>query len=127
MRRRALLVPLLLAGLAACAPAAADHDGEVFAAGPMPAAAPKTPDAVPVVIDTDLAPDDLAAIALLVRHPRVDVVGITVPETGMVTCAGLGLSVCTVVDASGNPLSWPITLPANAAKMIFIKDPVWVM
>ena len=43
------------------------------------------------------------------------------------TCAGLGLSVCTVVDASGNPLSWPITLPANAAKMIFIKDPVWVM
>lgn len=102
MRRRALLVPLLLAGLAACAPAAADHDGEVFAAGPMPAAAPKTPDAVPVVIDTDLAPDDLAAIALLVRHPRVDVVGITVPETGMVTCAGLGL-LADLFDAMETP------------------------
>ena len=45
---------------------------------------------VPVVIDSDLAPDDLAAIAYLVRHPAVEVLAITVPTTGMVTCRGRG-------------------------------------
>jgi inosine-uridine nucleoside N-ribohydrolase len=43
---------------------------------------------VPVVVDSDLAPDDLAAIAYLLRHPDVEVLAITVPATGMVTCGG---------------------------------------
>ena len=68
--------------LAACSPAASDVDGEVFAAGPMARPPAKQPDAVPVVVDTDLAPDDLAALALLLRHPRVRVVAMTVPQTG---------------------------------------------
>ena len=94
MRSRLLLgavVPLVVAALAGCSAAASDSDGEVFVDGPLSPAAAKEPGAVPVVVDTDLAPDDLAAIALLVRHPRVDVIGVTVPETGMVTCAGLGV------------------------------------
>jgi inosine-uridine nucleoside N-ribohydrolase len=89
--RRLLLAPLVVAALAACAPAASDVDGEVFVAGPVASAAPKSPDAVPVVVDTDLAPDDLAALALLLRHPEVDVVAVTIPATGELDCRGTGL------------------------------------
>ena len=64
---------------------------KIFVAGPMSAPAPKSPDAVPVLVDTDLAPDDLAALALLARHPDVDVVAITVPGTGELGCVGRGL------------------------------------
>ncbi|HEX5918543.1 MAG TPA: nucleoside hydrolase [Nocardioides sp.] len=91
MRRRLLLVPLALAVLAACTPAASDTDGEVFVPGPMAPAAEKRGDAVPVVVDSDLAPDDLAALALLLRHPAVDVVAVTVPLTGQLDCRGTGL------------------------------------
>ncbi|RYP81061.1 hypothetical protein EKO23_24080 [Nocardioides guangzhouensis] len=85
MRRRLLAVGLtLLATVASGCTAPYDDDGEVT--GLMGAAPAKADDAVPVVIDSDLAPDDLAAITYLVRHPRVDVVGITVPATGMVGC-----------------------------------------
>jgi inosine-uridine nucleoside N-ribohydrolase len=91
VRRSLLAVPLLVTALVACTPAASDDDGEVFAPGPMAPAAQKRPDAVPVVVDTDLAPDDLAALALLLRHPDVRVVGVTVPQTGQLDCRGLGL------------------------------------
>lgn len=91
MRRRILLVPLAAAVLAACSPAASDVDGEVFARGPMAPAAEKRADAVPVVVDTDLAPDDLAALALLLRHPGVRVLAVTVPQTGELDCRGTGL------------------------------------
>ena len=46
---------------------------------------------MPVVVDTDLAPDDLAALALLLRHPGVRVVAVTVPMTGELDCRGTGL------------------------------------
>lgn|GEM_PF-6112959 len=91
MRRRILLVPLAVAVLAACSPAASDLDGEVFARGPMAPAAEKRADAVPVVVDTDLAPDDLAALALLLRHPGVRVLAVTVPQTGELDCRGTSL------------------------------------
>jgi hypothetical protein len=91
VRRRILLVPLAAAVLAACSPAASDVDGEVFARGPMAPAAEKRADAVPVVVDTDLAPDDLAALALLLRHPGVRVLAVTVPQTGELDCRGTGL------------------------------------
>lgn len=91
MRRRILLVPLAVSVLAACSPAASDVDGEVFARGPMAPAAEKRADAVPVVVDTDLAPDDLAALALLLRHPDVRVLAVTVPQTGELDCRGTGL------------------------------------
>ena len=57
----------------------------------MSPAAAQQPDAVPVVVDTDLAPDDLAALALLLRHPRVRVVAVTVPQTGELDYRGTGL------------------------------------
>jgi inosine-uridine nucleoside N-ribohydrolase len=89
--RRLLGVPLAVALLVACAPAPSDDDGEVLARGPMTPAADKRTDAVPVVVDTDLAPDDLAALALLLRHPDVRVVGVTVPQTGLLDCRGTEL------------------------------------
>lgn len=91
MSRWLLVVPLAVAVLAACSPAASDVDGEVFVAGPMAPAAAKRPDAVPVVVDTDLAPDDLAALALLLRHPGVRVLAVTIPQTGELDCRGTGL------------------------------------
>lgn len=102
MSRRLLLVPLLVAVVAACSPAASDADGEVYVAGPMAPAAPKRPDTVPVLVDTDLAPDDLAALALLVRHPGVEVVAITVPLTGQLGCVGRGL-VADLFEGLGTP------------------------
>ena len=71
---------------------------------PAPA---KASDAVPVVIDSDLAPDDLAAITYLVRHPRVRVLGITVPSTGMVTCDG-GLQLLADLFAAIETPSVPV-------------------
>ena len=102
MRRLSLLVPVVVATLAACSQAASDDDGEIFVAGPMSPAASKSPDAVPVLVDTDLAPDDLAALALLARHPDVDVVAITVPATGELGCVGRGL-VADLFDGIGAP------------------------
>jgi inosine-uridine nucleoside N-ribohydrolase len=102
VRRRLFLLPVVVAVLAACSPAASDADGEVFVAGAMAPAAPKRPDAVPVLVDTDLAPDDLAALALLVRHPGVEVVAITVPLTGQLGCVGRGL-VADLYEGLGTP------------------------
>jgi inosine-uridine nucleoside N-ribohydrolase len=89
MRPTSFLAAAVLA-LAGCS-AAADTDGEVFDAGPMSPAPAQHADAVPVVVDTDLAPDDLAALALLLRHPDVEVVAVTVPTTGELDCRGTGL------------------------------------
>ena len=102
MRRHLVLVPLVVSVLAACSPAASDADGEVYVAGPMAPAEPKRPDAVPVLVDTDLAPDDLAALAMLARHPGVQVVAITVPLTGQLGCVGRGL-VADLYEGLGTP------------------------
>lgn len=80
----ACALSLLVTGCAA----AYDDDGEVLVGGVLAAAPAKAASRVPLVIDSDLAPDDLAAIAYLVRHPSVEVLAITVPDTGMVTCSG---------------------------------------
>lgn len=87
-RRTRLAVAVLGLALAATATgcaAAYDDDGDAMAAGPM-TPAPVKRDPVPVVVDTDLAPDDLAALTYLMRHPDVEVVAVTVPRTGMVWC-----------------------------------------
>ena len=75
---------LVLVGLLAGCAAPYDDDGELsLAAGP---AVPKAADAVHVVVDTDLGGDDLAALALLVRHPDVVVEAVTISGTGLVGC-----------------------------------------
>ena len=91
MKRPVLVLAAALLALTGCSAAASDVDGEVFVAGPMAPAAEKHSDALPVVVDTDLAPDDLAALALLLRHPGVRVVAVTVPQTGELDCRGIGL------------------------------------
>lgn len=101
------LLPRVAGAVVACAlalsgcTAASDDDGEVVPAGELVPAPPKDPDAVPVVVDSDLAPDDLVALAYLMRHPSVEVLAVTVPETGMVTCP-LGVDVAhDLMDAVG--------------------------
>ncbi len=86
--RMAARVSAALAGLLLTTPActvAYDNDGEILGGALAPAPA-KSADAVEVVVDTDVAPDDLVALAYLMRSPRVRVLAITVPTTGMVDC-----------------------------------------
>lgn len=47
---------------------------------------------MPLLVDTDVAPDDLVAIAFLLASPRVDVEAITVSGTGEAHC-GAGVDV----------------------------------
>ena len=49
-------------------------------------------DALPLLIDTDVAPDDMVAIAFLLASPRVNVEAITVSGTGEAHC-GAGVDV----------------------------------
>jgi Inosine-uridine preferring nucleoside hydrolase len=76
----ALLVPVLALG-AWRGPS--DDDGETSY---ELAYAGAVSDPVPVVVDTDLGGDDLAALALLLRHPEVRVEAITIAGTGLVGC-----------------------------------------
>lgn len=58
--------------------------------GPSGSEAPATDalgDARPLLIDTDVAPDDLVAIALLLATPTVDIEAITVSGTGEARCS----------------------------------------
>jgi inosine-uridine nucleoside N-ribohydrolase len=84
MGRRRLLVAALGVGVVgACATGAS--------ASPSPtddAAAPP----LPMVIDTDVAPDDLVAIAFLLASPDVEIEAITVSGTGEAHC-GAGVDV----------------------------------
>lgn len=58
-----------------------------FAAPLAPGAAvPVAPDAVPMIVDTDMAPDDWMAILYLLMRSDVDVQAITVAGTGEVHC-----------------------------------------
>lgn len=59
-------------------------DGEVSRT--LGAARPPDPSATPVVVDTDLGGDDLAALAFLLRHPSVKVEAVTIAATGLVGC-----------------------------------------
>lgn len=110
MRRRLApaLAAALLAGLATGCTAAYDGDGELRPPGDLAPIPAKRADAVDVVVDTDLAPDDLVALAYLLRHPGVRVHAITVPTTGLVNCpVGIDLAhdLMTAVDVSPVPIS----------------------
>ena len=102
MRR---LATLLAAAIATSACTAAYDDGDVMPPGRLSAPAPKSADAVDVVVDTDLAPDDLVALAYLLRHPRVRVLAVTVPATGMVWCpAGVDIAHDLMVAVGADPV-----------------------
>lgn len=76
-RRSAVAALLVVAGLAACSD---DGDGDAVATTRPPGAP------VPLVVDTDLAADDLVALLFLLRSPDADVRAITVSGTGEVRC-----------------------------------------
>jgi pyrimidine-specific ribonucleoside hydrolase len=82
-RARLLLATLGLIVLNACAPGAP--------ASPSPTDAGAA-GARPLLIDTDVAPDDLVAIAFLVSSPSVEIKAITVSGTGEAHC-GAGVDV----------------------------------
>lgn len=77
----------VVAGLAAWLAAGCAANADDDAAQPdRLAPVERSVDATPVVVDTDLAGDDLVALAFLLRHPDVEVRAVTVAATGLVGC-----------------------------------------
>ena len=62
--------------------------GAAASAAPGPANSQGTPPARTLVVDTDVAPDDLVALSFLVSSPNVTIAAITVSGTGEAHCAG---------------------------------------
>ena len=83
------VVPLLVVTItvAGCAPRAVASPAGTATAAASTAAGGGTTAAVPLLIDTDVAADDLVAIAFLVASPEVDIRAITVSGTGEAHCA----------------------------------------
>ena len=95
--RLAALALAIALGSGACA-TTAPTVGPSAPASPITSAAAGAPSASvpvaegprPIVVDTDLAADDILAIMILLRDPKVDLRGIAVDGTGEVRCpAGL--------------------------------------
>ena len=74
-------------GSASTPPNGVPSASESPSTGPLPSAP-----AVTMLIDTDVAPDDLVAISFLVAAPNVEIAAITVSGTGEVHCPG-GVSI----------------------------------
>ena len=82
-----LLIALVgLVVVSDCAPMA-EPSAATSPTAPGPTDSDSTGDARPILVDTDVAPDDLVAIAFLVASPAVDIVAITVSGTGEAHCA----------------------------------------
>jgi inosine-uridine nucleoside N-ribohydrolase len=82
---------------------------------PVPTEAPSQA-ATPVIVDTDLATDDIVALTYLASRPDVDLLAVTVSGTGEVRCprgadiargllAGMGRSDTPVACGSSQPLA----------------------
>jgi inosine-uridine nucleoside N-ribohydrolase len=82
--------------------------GLVAGCGSPPAAEPSgTPEpavvSIPAIIDSDFSIDDLAAIAILLRDPQVDVQAITIEGTGIAHCKAGRLMARYLLDQLGSP------------------------
>lgn len=64
---------------------------------------PATPPSRTLLIDTDVAPDDLVALSFLLSAPNVTVAGITVSGTGEAHCAGGVAVVLGLLERLGAP------------------------
>ncbi len=83
----------VLAVVGGCAPGTAPSDSPPATDGAVgPSASLRAGKPLPLLIDTDVAPDDLVALAFLVASPRVEVRAITVSGTGEAHC-GPGVDV----------------------------------
>jgi inosine-uridine nucleoside N-ribohydrolase len=111
-----LAVAMVVASLAAaCAPSPSDTAAPSTpgATSRATAASGSTSGAPPggakrLVIDTDMAPDDIVAIASLLRDPAVEVLAITVAGTGEAHCAGgtsVARSIVTVLRGAPLPVT----------------------
>jgi inosine-uridine nucleoside N-ribohydrolase len=72
---------------------------------PVPTGEPPTT-RIPVIIDSDLDLSDIAAIAILLRDPKLDVRAISIAGTGLVHCQGgrlLTRYILDELDASATP------------------------
>ena len=83
-RRGATIVRSLASSLLVASGVAACGTGDDGDADDRPARAPGEP--VPLVVDTDLAADDIAALLFLLSSPDADVRAVTVSGTGEVRC-----------------------------------------
>lgn len=134
-------IPVLLLAATGCA-VPYDDDGQGFApadyaAMPVPAPSP-APDATPVVVDTDLAPDDLVALTFLLRRTDLSVEAVTIAGTGLVGCdPGVEL-VARLLATLGEPdvpiacgreepgpgaREWPVEWAAQAAAAAGLPRP----
>jgi len=83
----AILVAACVAGPTPSPPVATDSAPGVSEA-PAPTATPEPGSRKRIVVDTDVAPDDLVAIASMVRDPSIELLAITVAGTGEAHCQG---------------------------------------
>jgi hypothetical protein len=79
---RSITTGALALALTACSPAPAATPTTSAAGGPPSAAGSP----LPIIIDTDLAADDVLAIMALLREPAVDVRAITLEGNGEAHC-----------------------------------------
>ena len=115
--RRALAGVVLLAVLAAVPGAcsgATDATDAPLVTGEPPTAR------VPIIVDTDVDVSDLAALAVLLRDPKVDVRAVTIVPTGtgVTNCASGRLIVQYVLEEFGAetiPIAWSVftTMPES--------------
>ena len=122
--RRPVLVVAFFALTAACVPAASPRPDASGSAPASSAPASTAPGAtasagLPLVVDTDMAPDDVTAIASLLRDPGVDLRAITVVGTGEAHCPGgmfVARSVVTMLVDRPIPVACGNTSPIAAAE-----------
>jgi inosine-uridine nucleoside N-ribohydrolase len=85
-RVKLLVAAVCLTVVSACAPSAPTSPSA--SADGTPAGVPSAPTggARPLLVDTDVAPDDLVAIAFLLASPNVEIKAVTVSGTGEAHC-----------------------------------------
>ena len=113
IRTGLLILVLTVVGCSAATPAGSGSPAPAASLQPIssPAAVATTttppapipdPPRRPLLIDTDVAGDDLVALAFLLSSPSVELVGITVSGTGEAHCAG---GVVVVATAAGDAMA----------------------
>ena len=86
----------------ACVAAVVAACSSSTASPPVRTGEPPT-DQIPVIVDTDLDLSDIAALAILLRDPAVDVRAITIAGTGLVHCEAGRRVMRYLLDELGSP------------------------
>lgn len=81
-------------------------------------AAQSDPDALPIIIDTDVSLDDAMAIPYLLRRPDVEILAVTVSGTGVAYCddgMSIVLGLLAVSDAQEVPVACGSDVPIDGS------------